>query len=349
MKNKLLTGLAGLVLTAGAQAQDAAVLGVGDPAPALSVAEWVKGSQVSEFETGKVYIVEFWATWCGPCIASMPHLSELQREHPDLTIIGMTSEDPGNSLEQVKKMVADKGDGMGYTVAWDTERQTNEAYMKAANQPGIPTSFLIDGDGKIAYIGHPMTLDIPLSMVLDGSWDYVKGPALLKQIDADRRDIYINANEDPKRALELLTKFRADYPAADQGFDGVHFTILAQLPEHAAEAEKLGGKIVAAAIAEKSVQSLNGFAWGLVDPEAKHENRFLDLALRAAAKASELSGGKDPAVLDTLARVHFWRGDLELALTTQRLAVEHAQGGMQESLQKAVTEYEQALAAQTSN
>lgn len=61
--NKLLAGLATVALAAGAQAQDKALLGVGDPAPALNVAEWVKGSQVSNFEAGGVYLVEFWATW----------------------------------------------------------------------------------------------------------------------------------------------------------------------------------------------------------------------------------------------------------------------------------------------
>ena len=61
--NKLLAGLAGVVLATGAQAQDSAVLGAGDPAPALNVAEWVKGAQVSNFEAGNVYLVEFWATW----------------------------------------------------------------------------------------------------------------------------------------------------------------------------------------------------------------------------------------------------------------------------------------------
>ena len=63
MKRTLLAGLAGAVLAVGAQAQDKATLGVGDPAPALHVAKWVKGSQVSNFEAGSVYLVEFWATW----------------------------------------------------------------------------------------------------------------------------------------------------------------------------------------------------------------------------------------------------------------------------------------------
>ncbi len=61
--NKLLAGLAGVLLTTGAQALDEPSLTVGDPAPALNVAEWVKGSQVSNFEAGSVYLVEFWATW----------------------------------------------------------------------------------------------------------------------------------------------------------------------------------------------------------------------------------------------------------------------------------------------
>jgi thiol-disulfide isomerase/thioredoxin len=144
----------------------------GDPAPALHVAQWIKGDAVPAFEQGKVYVVEFWATWCGPCIASMPHLSELQERYADkgLTIIGMSSVDSRNTLEQVQKMVAEKGDGMGYTVAWDDARKTNEAYMQAAGRNGIPCSFLIDGAGKLAYVGHPMWLEMPLEGLFAGTW-----------------------------------------------------------------------------------------------------------------------------------------------------------------------------------
>jgi len=63
MKHMLLAGLAGTVLVASAGAQDKASLSIGDPAPAMQVAEWVKGPQVSSFESGSVYLVEFWATW----------------------------------------------------------------------------------------------------------------------------------------------------------------------------------------------------------------------------------------------------------------------------------------------
>ncbi len=343
MKKTLLAGLACALLVSTARAEDEATLRIGDPAPSLVVAEWVKGSPVQAFEPGQAYLIEFWATWCGPCIASMPHLSELQRTYRDdgLTIIGMTSVDKSNSLEKVHEMVEAKGDGMDYSVAWDVERQTNTAYMTAAKQRGIPTGFLIDQAGKVAWIGHPMQLDIPLSHVMAGTWDYEEGPAMMEDISNSRNDIYKAA--EPKLALERLLAFKQKYPVAAKGMESLHFNILASLPKHAEEAQRLGHELVAKSIEHKDSNGLNGFAWTLVDPAVERENRFLDLALLAADKANEFSGKKDPSVLDTVARVHFWRGDLAKALEIQKLAVEHAEGKMKESLLKAVEEYSSAL------
>lgn len=58
-------------------------LTIGSPAPPIGIAHWVAGRKVPApinyaFEPGKVVVVEFWATWCAPCIASMPHLASLQ-------------------------------------------------------------------------------------------------------------------------------------------------------------------------------------------------------------------------------------------------------------------------------
>ena len=61
--------------------QPAVTLHIGDPAPPLGPGRWLKGEPVSAFEPGKVYVVEFWATWCGPCIAAIPHISDLQKQH----------------------------------------------------------------------------------------------------------------------------------------------------------------------------------------------------------------------------------------------------------------------------
>ncbi len=71
--------LATLVPLATPQSASAQTLGLGDPAPALAVKEFVKGAPVTAFQKGNVYVVEFWATWCGPCRTSIPHLTELQK------------------------------------------------------------------------------------------------------------------------------------------------------------------------------------------------------------------------------------------------------------------------------
>ena len=59
------------------------VLAAGSPAPPLTVDAWVKGDAVKAFEPGKVYVVEFWATWCPPCVKNIPNLNALQKQHPE--------------------------------------------------------------------------------------------------------------------------------------------------------------------------------------------------------------------------------------------------------------------------
>jgi len=314
----------------------------GDPAPALQVETWVKGAPVPAFEQGKVYVVEFWATWCGPCIAQMPHLSSLQAQYKDqgLTVIGLTSADEKNTLEKVRAMVADKGDTMGYTVAWDKERKTNEAFMAASGQNGIPCSFLIDKQGKVAYIGHPYWLDEPLAGVIAGTWDIEKDGAKLaavqKELGALGRD------KDPVAALKAIDAFAAKYPAYSGRLDDMRFPLNLKAGNYAA-AYTIGGRLADHAIKAKDASALNELAWTIVDPQATWKERDLDLAMRAAAKANELTGDKDPATIDTLARVYFMKGDAKKALELQRRAVELADERMKPSLEKALEEYEKGL------
>ena len=60
-------------------------LTIGDPAPSLKYSKWIKGNPIKGFEDGKVYVLEFWATWCVPCIKAMPHLSELAKKYKSTT------------------------------------------------------------------------------------------------------------------------------------------------------------------------------------------------------------------------------------------------------------------------
>jgi len=140
-------------------------LDVGDPAPRLSVDTWVNGSSVARFERGHVYVVEFWATWCSPCIRGIPHLTELQNKYPDdVTIIGVSTRDGrGNDLNAVRRLVAAQGERMDYTVAFCSTPTTWSDWMTAAGRRGIPSAFLVGAEGRIAWIGHPSNLDEPLA------------------------------------------------------------------------------------------------------------------------------------------------------------------------------------------
>ncbi len=303
---------------ADSSAREPKVLSIGDKAPALTIKEWVKGSPVTEFKPGHAYVVEFWATWCGPCVRAFPHLSELQKQYDGkVTFIGVTSEDPNNNLEGVKKMVAEKGDKMAYTVAWDDGRTTNKAFMDAAQQRGIPCSFVINGEGTIAFIGHPMELDPVLPKVLDGTFD-MKAAREAKL-------------EEAKTEALAMQWQRLMSAGKDE------------------EASKVARQLMAETPLGKNPQFLNSVAWTIVDPDGKVKNKDLDLALEAAQLANKLTEGKDAAIMDTLAHAHAAKGDFARAIEVEKEAIEKAEDpGLKKELEAALKAIE-ARAAASSN
>ena len=140
-------------------------LKVGDKAVELNVKNWIKNGPV-KLKDGlnkKIYVVEFWATWCPPCRSSIPHLSMLQKkyEKDGLVVVGISNENKKKVEEFVKKQTK-----MDYSVASDEKGKVYETYMKEYS--GIPNSFLIDKKGMIVWVGHPMMLDSVISKVLKG-------------------------------------------------------------------------------------------------------------------------------------------------------------------------------------
>ncbi len=287
----------------------------------------------------------------------MPHLNELQEKYADdgVTIIAVTREDTrGNTLDAVKAMVKDKSDVMGYTVAWDNEGKTYEDYMTATGQRGIPTSFVIDQKGRLALIGHPMSLDGPLARIVAGTWDPIVDGKKLEDAKAAKRALnkdlgrIYKASQNSvkgKEAVALLEMWRglaAKYPDQIDSQTDLHYRMLTAVGEYEAAAP-IGRKMVDAAVAEGDSVGLNKIAWDIVDPERKLEKRDLMLALYAATISSNLVNHGDAATLDTLARAHFLVGDVRRALEIQMRAVELADGRMKDSLKAALKEYRDAL------
>lgn len=144
---------------------NAASLEVGSPAPKIEVQEFIKGEPVKSFEMGKIYVVEFWATWCPPCRTSIPHLTELQKKYKDAVFIGVSVSE--NNWDGVKPFVQEMGEQMDYRVAMDGRAgKMAKNWMSAAAQKGIPTAFIVNGEGKIAWIGHPMQMEKTLGSVV---------------------------------------------------------------------------------------------------------------------------------------------------------------------------------------
>ena len=150
---------------------------VGSQAPPFKVSRFLKGEPVTAFEPGKIYVIEFWATWCGPCVAAMPHVSKLQRQHPEVTFIGVNVWEDDDSAAEV--FLKAQGSRINYRIARDEIPPGSKAedgvmgltWLKAAEADGIPTAFVVNGEGKIALIAHPMELDGPLEQIIQGKWD----------------------------------------------------------------------------------------------------------------------------------------------------------------------------------
>jgi thiol-disulfide isomerase/thioredoxin len=336
-------------------------LSVGDAAPKLAVKEFVKGEKVDKFAKGKIYVVEFWATWCGPCRVTIPHLTELQKKHKAVTFIGVSVFE--RQPEKVKPFVEEMGDKMDYRVAMDDVPAMGTAndgfmaknWMIAAGQGGIPTAFIINGDGLINWIGHPAQMDEPLAKIIDGKYDVKVAATEYKKAKAQQaklQELQIAVGKamqakDNKAVLEILDKAIADDVGLETLIGGFKFTTMAK--ETGTENKLLEyGKHLVTEVYKDNAQQLNNVAWTIVDPQLKKksEAKMVKLALQAAQRADELQKGKDGAIADTLARAYFLSGDAAKALETQERAVKLTEGtpaGDDPSIKERLEEYKKAL------
>lgn len=161
-------------------------LSIGLAAPAIDIEHWIqdgKGffSPVTKMEKGKVYVVEFWATWCPPCVASMPHLASLQQKYRgrDVQIVSV-SDEPLETVETFLKRETETAEGetttyadiaSAYCVTTDPDRSVYMAYMDASQQKGIPTAFIVGKSGLVEWVGHPTEMDEALEQVVMDKWD----------------------------------------------------------------------------------------------------------------------------------------------------------------------------------
>ncbi len=112
------------------------VLRVKSLAPPINVESWLRGQPLMSFQPGKVYIIEFWATWCMPCMAAMPHLVQLQEKYEDsgLQVVGVAAHERARTADEARTKLnawlTKNLPNLNYRIAFDYTGEMNKLWME---------------------------------------------------------------------------------------------------------------------------------------------------------------------------------------------------------------------------
>ena len=356
----LLSAALALSLPAAAMAEPGS-LTIGDKAPKLDIEHWFStGSgfdKVSDFEPGRVYVVEFWATWCGPCIGSMPSLAELQEKYADkgVQIVSISDEPKATvekfldrklpGVEEPEEGESEEGEDAeesaepttygeltgAYSLTTDPDESTYKDYMEAAFQNGIPCCFIVGKTGEVEWIGHPMLMkrDGILDDVLDGSFDresFKQEFEDSQKYDRLQAKVFGLLEEGEGRsAVEALEQFGAEN---DDAKSNPMFKRMRMIAFQAA-GDVDGFTRMATADLEEASDPVSTIQAARAIGEAAMGMTLPKQPIEAAVKAvngvtEDLEGGIAAFAYDTLGLLHQAAGDLDAAIAAQKKAVEAA-------------------------
>ncbi len=215
-----------------------AAINVGD-SPKLAF-QSVDGQQVSlEGLKGKLVIVDFWATWCGPCMAEADHMVRLKNDYEPkgVRIIGI-------SLDSSRAKMIDVCRDQGFTwPQYFDGKVWQNAISTEWGVRGIPATFIISPDGVVLWKGHPASIDRPLEQFLKSHPPRLLDPKQMAEATAtlDKVEKLISGGE-VSAAIKSFGKIPAD-ARADSTLGPRIETIMKQLEDHASQsisdAEKL--------------------------------------------------------------------------------------------------------------
>ena len=324
------------------------LLSIGDKAPGLAIADWLKGTEANEFVKDKVYVVEFWATSCAPCLQSMPHLAELQEHYGDrVQIIGVTDQSP----ELISRFMSRKANDdetwdnvIQHTIAIDEEQETTLAYLGGIDRYYIPSAFIIK-NGIIEWIGSPLVMDETLDAIVEGTWDRVAGRReyehmrLVESMTEENEPKIARAfqREEYDEALALIAEIEAVDPKS-VSLKNKRIAVL-RAAGRTSEMQQVLSQTLRANWDDP--KKLDLISWNIAASDANTNEGLMNAVLEAMTHAEKVTEGQNSSVLDTLARIHFELGDLETAVAVQKRAV--AIPGAAEYTMKALEIYQAKL------
>ena len=315
---------------------------IGDKPPPVKVAKWMTQAPPAlpgEKDGEKhFFLVEFWATWCGPCRKSIPHMAELHRKlgKDGLVILGISNEDPETIAGFLKKKTQGQVIDMPYYVGADNEMATNNEWMKDIQ--GIPHAFLVNKSGQIVWTGNPLdpTMDGVLEKVMAGKYDVetAKTAAVANkkfvELSQQLQPTYQSGNRE--KMLKTLDEMIALKPTEVQPWMikrqmYIEFEMKEKIPSLEADMEK--------AFADTPSALME-----LVTAELGRDldQRNPQILYRSATRAAQVSG-KDPEAHELLGRVQCEFGMLDAAIASQQKAIALADGKEKERLEKVLAYY----------
>jgi hypothetical protein len=250
----------------------------------------------------------------------------------------------------VEPFIKQMGEKMTYRVALDDKSDGGKGkmavtWMEAAGQNGIPSAFLINKEGVIAWIGHPMQLkEEMIEQVLAGTFDVKKAAAeaeamsknqaqLMKLSQALSAAMKDKKWDEAEAALNDIEKLLPEARRSSAAF--ARMNVLISKGDGKA-ACKLAGEISEGNLDNAMMQ--NQLAWTLLtNKELKDPD--LALAEKIAVRGNDAAKGKDPGIMDTLARAYFANGKKDKAIEVQEKAISLADENTRPQLTKTLESY----------
>lgn len=309
---------------------------IGEVAPDLGEdVRWLQGEPVPEFQAGRVYVVDLWATWCAACYGDMTHLSELASRYADrgLTVVGVAVEHSPAAVSP-DDYVARRGERMQYPVAWEVEK--GRVFPKYVNPQyaSMPFLIIIDRQGRLAWTSDPAApkagFDEAVEQIVAGTYDLEAAAAeSRRQAEAQHQAAPWLEELEQLRQEGKLDEARnvADRLVAldprlfgRRGVDA--FTDLLR-NGRLDDGYAYGRQLVEGPLHDNPDGLIN-LGRTIVDLR-NLERRDYELAIQAGERANQLMGENDPDFLTTLADIYFSAGDPRRAVALQRKAVEIAE------------------------
>ncbi len=340
-------------------------LGIGSKAPMLDIEHWVQDGNgffkpIKEFRDGQVYVVEFWATWCGPCLNSMPHLAELQNKYRGrgVQVISVSDE----TLDEVKDLLGkEKEEGKtydqitsAYSLTADPDRSVHKDYMEASGQQGIPTSFIVGKTGHVEWIGHPMEMDEPLEAVVTDSWDREKFKEKLAREEEFKLVVQQMSRlagggkfgEALKLAEEQLAK--ADDESLREQWQSIRFKLKLMAGQIDDDLIATHRKRVASMKGDANAVGLTGYElYGLMQQGAKVGPLAGDMIVAIEAEVAKAEDGMKPLLHNTVALLNEATGNIDAAIKAQQAAIDAATDRQKKRLQPYLDELKKKVSGES--